>query len=316
VSQHSAVSADLAQLEQALRETWEGDPDLASGPMRDLMEAGGKRIRPTLLLLCSRLGVHDLTRVQPAALAIELTHAATLVHDDVIDRSALRRGRPSVFASSGASDAILVGDYYFARAYREASRTGLAVVVETLAQSVMAICEGELEQQAFRFAYGPTIERYLRRCELKTGRLMSAACSIGADLGQMDRAGREACAAYGLELGIAFQIVDDVLDYQGDPLELGKPAGHDLLEGSATLPLILAREDPEVSRMLVDGQALDEVTVADVVRRVRDSGACERALEHARAHAERASEHIRKVAASPARAELEHVAAQMLGRKY
>lgn len=308
------VAQDLRRLEQRFQETWSADPELAAGPMRELMEAGGKRLRPTLLLLCAQLGDYDYARIEPAAMAVELTHAATLVHDDIIDRSAWRRGRPTVFAQAGASEAILVGDYYFGRAYREASRTGQATVVEVLATTVMAICEGELEQQKSRFDYLPRLDRYLRRCELKTGRLLAAACLIGAQLGDLDARARKAVERYGLQLGIAFQVVDDVLDYRADAAVLGKPSGHDLMEGSATLPLMLARPHPGLDRLLVQGQPPTPDAVAEVVALVRATGGCDRAMEVARRHAELALTELPTLPDTAPRAALRALVGEVLER--
>lgn len=271
--------------------------------MADLIDAGGKRIRPALVLLCAQLGRYDFAALAPAALAVELIHAATLVHDDVIDRSDTRRGRPTVLATEGESAAIVVGDFYFAKAYREAGRTGRPEVVELLAGAVMRVCQGELQQQQARFQYRISLERYLRRIQLKTAALVAAACAVGGVLARLDRAERARLTRYGSRLGMAFQMADDVLDYTASEAQLGKPVGHDLLEGHATLPLLLAYELPdgeELRAMLPQGRAPDPETVASIVDIVRRSGAPELALARAREAAAEARWELAGFGAGPA----------------
>jgi heptaprenyl diphosphate synthase len=254
--------------------------------MADLFAAGGKRIRPALVLLAAKCGHYDMQKLTPAAIAVELTHAATLVHDDVIDRSEVRRGRPTVAAQLGDEPAIVVGDFYFAKAYEQAAFTDSPEVVAILARAVMEICAGEVRQQATRHRYDTDVEEYMRRIEAKTATLLAACCDIGALLGGIDGNRRSALRAYGRLLGLAFQIADDVLDYEGSEDEIGKPIGHDIEEGFATLPLMLAMEDASIagklSRHLQPGRELSNAEAHDVVDLVRASRGPDRALERAR----------------------------------
>ena len=254
--------------------------------MMDLFAAGGKRIRPALVLLAAKCGRYDLQKLTPAAIAVELTHAATLVHDDVIDRAQVRRGRPTVAAQLGDEPAIVVGDFYFAKAYEQAAFTNSPEVVAILARAVMDICAGEVRQQAIRYRYDTGVEEYMRRIEAKTATLLAACCDIGALLGDIDGSRRSALRAYGRLLGLAFQIADDVLDYQGSEDEIGKPIGHDIAEGFATLPLMLAMEDaaiaPEIIRLLHSGRELSNAEAQQIVDLVRASRGPDRALERAR----------------------------------
>jgi heptaprenyl diphosphate synthase len=148
--------------------------------MADLFAAGGKRLRPALVLLAAHVGSYDLQVLTPAAVAVELTHAATLVHDDVIDRAPLRRGRPTVAASLGDEPAIVIGDFYFAKAYERAARTDSPEVVALLANAVMEICAGEVRQQAIRHRYSTDVDEYMRRIEAKTATLLAACRQVGA----------------------------------------------------------------------------------------------------------------------------------------
>jgi heptaprenyl diphosphate synthase len=265
---------------------------MVAGPMAELFAAGGKRLRPALVLLSARCGHYDLQPLTPAAMAVELTHAATLVHDDVIDRSSVRRGRPTVAAALGDEPAIVIGDFYFAKAYEQAARSQSTEVVGILARTVMEICAGEVRQQAIRHLYSTGIDEYMQRIEAKTATLLAACCDIGALLSGLPAAQRSALHAYGRLLGLAFQIADDVLDYRGSMGEIGKPIGHDIAEGFSTLPLMLALEDAGIAtrleHLLHDGRKLSPEEAHEVADVVRESGAPERALARARDYAVKA----------------------------
>lgn len=276
------AAPDLARVEIELRREIQHDPPEVARPMADLFDAGGKRLRPALVLLCAMCGSYDPGRVLPAAMAVEMTHAATLVHDDVIDRSPTRRGRPTMAADLGDEPAIVIGDYYFAKAYEHAARTQKPEVVVILAEAVMKICAGEVRQQAIRYRYSTDVDEYMQRIEAKTATLLAACCDIGGLLGGLDDAQRAALRAYGRSLGLAFQIADDVLDYTGSEGEVGKPIGHDILEGFATLPLMMS------AIPLEDNRKLGEDEARRVVESVRRGDGPGRALEEARRHAREA----------------------------
>ena len=262
--------------------------------MADLFDAGGKRIRPALVLLASRCGTYEEERVIPAAMAVEVTHAATLVHDDVIDRSATRRGRPTVAARLGHEPAIVIGDFYFAKAYEWAARTNVPQAVAILADAVMKICAGEVRQQSIRYRYSTDVDEYMQRIEAKTATLLAACCDIGALLGGLAEKDQDALREYGRSLGLAFQIADDVLDYTGTEGEVGKPIGHDILEGFATLPLMLS------SIQVEDDRRLSEADASRVVEAVRKSNGPRDALEQAMKHARDARQQLQKVKRSEA----------------
>ena len=313
------MAADLRIVEASLLRSIRDDPDVVAGPMEDLFEAGGKRIRPVLVLLSAKCGLYDLDRLIPAAMAVELTHAATLVHDDVIDRAAVRRGRPTVAARLGDEPAIVVGDYYFAKAYELAALTESPAVVAILARAVMGVCAGEVRQQAIRHRYSTSVDEYMRRIEAKTATLLAACCDIGALLGELTDQERSALRTYGRLLGLAFQIADDVLDYVGSEDEIGKPIGQDIAEGFATLPLMLAIEDPSVARelkqKLVDGHPLTGDQAHEVAEMVKTSRGPTQALERAREHASEARRQLTALHASEARDALAELAAYVVSRK-
>jgi heptaprenyl diphosphate synthase len=313
------VAADLATVEAALRNGIRHDPDEVAAPMTDLFAAGGKRVRPALVLLAARCGHYDLEHLLPAAMAVELTHAATLVHDDVIDRSPVRRGRPTVAASLGDAPAIVIGDFYFAKAYEHAARTDSTEVVGILARAVMEICAGEVRQQAIRYQYSTVVDEYMDRIEAKTAALLAACCDIGAVLAGLASKERSALHEYGRMMGLAFQIADDVLDYLGSEGEIGKPIGKDVTEGFATLPLMLAMGDAsvasELKKVLQDGRELNAQQASAVVEIVRQSGAPQRALQRAQQHASAANKQLDVIVAGEVRDALAALADYVVSRK-
>jgi heptaprenyl diphosphate synthase len=259
--------------------------------MAALVAAGGKRLRPALVLLAAKLGRYDLQKLAEPAIAVELTHAATLVHDDVIDRAELRRGRPTVAMSQGNDSAIVIGDYYLVKAYELAARSGSPAVVSTLARAVMEICAGEVRQQSMRYVYALGEDDYLQWIHDKTAGLLAACCDIGGLLGEVGEDAKLALHRYGIHLGFAFQIADDVLDYTATEDEIGKPIGHDLLEGFATLPVMLALRTGAVGR-LEDGRRLAPDEARAIAERIRNSEAPSMALERAREFASKARDEL------------------------
>jgi geranylgeranyl pyrophosphate synthase len=244
------------------------------------LAAGGKRLRPMLVLLCG--GPEAGEGAIRAATAVELVHMASLVHDDVLDAAPLRRGRPTVVASSGREAATAVGDLLFSRAFAElaAAGDGAERRVRLLATAALGLARGELAQRRDAFELEIGAERYLERCRLKTARLFECACLVGAEP-EADGSESEALATFGREIGLAFQLLDDVLDVAGPPDRTGKARGTDLLDGTVTLPLILARErDPKLATL--DLRALDAAGADAVCERIAATGVLEEVRADAR----------------------------------
>jgi len=255
------------------------DPDPVALPMRRLMEAGGKRLRPKLVQLTSRIGpTQEPQRAASLAAAVELLHNATLIHDDYVDESTHRRGRPTVAAAEGAERAIAVGDYYFAKATRLIAELGNASVATTMAEALEAICASQIDDVAQRGAFPGDHDSYMRVVRGKTAALFAAACVSGALLSDAPADVIEALRRYGELLGIAFQMADDMVDFSPDS---GKPIGLDIRQRALSLPLIYAAEDrsvgPEVRTLLAGSLGDNEVdrvaelvTASDALRRVGD----------------------------------------------
>jgi geranylgeranyl pyrophosphate synthase len=265
----------LAELEERLRETVAGHPGTVAEAGASALAAGGKRLRPLLVFLSASSGRDPV----PAGVAVELVHMASLVHDDLIDRAALRRGRETAWRTHGSIGARATGDYLFARAFSELAATGDAEGVQLLAGASLALVEGEALQHAQAHRPDTTERDYLRRCTLKTAELFRAACLLG----NRD----EALGRFGLALGIAFQITDDILDCSGTTIETGKLAGNDLREGTPTLPLILAAREDSFVREALAGGPLDGALI-----RVAQTGALDRAREFALKYAAEARSHL------------------------
>jgi geranylgeranyl pyrophosphate synthase len=242
------------------------------------LAAGGKRLRPVLVFLCGDGdGVDE--RLVAAGAAVELLHMATLVHDDVLDAAKLRRGRPTVFAVAGRSAATATGDLLFSRAFAELAATGSEEAVRALSTASSALARGELMQRADAWDANVTPDSYLERCRLKTASLFEASCRLGALFGgRPDLA--PALGQFGERLGVAFQMLDDVLDVSGPAERTGKPRGADLLDGTVTLPLILARrQDPTLPGEVTTAQDAEAVC-----ERIAATGALEDARGQAFAH--------------------------------
>jgi geranylgeranyl pyrophosphate synthase len=251
--------------------------------------AGGKRLRPLLVFVAAGPDPAGRAAALRAAVAVELVHSATLVHDDVLDAAVLRRGRPTVVASAGRSIATATGDLLFSRAFAELAGGGTVEPVRVLSDASSALVQGELLQREDAWKLQTTRERYLRRCDLKTARLFRAACELGAlagggesadaDSPPLSKAGRiRLLGEFGERIGLAFQLLDDVLDVSGPAERTGKHRGTDLLDGTVTLPLILARErDPDLAKL-----DLRAVRTPEQAEGVCDAIAATGALEAAR----------------------------------
>ena len=257
----------LDSIEERLARSVASHPGLVAAVGNEALAAGGKRLRPLLVFLSTPPGLEPSL---PTGVAVELVHMATLVHDDLIDRAHFRRGKAAAWSVHGADAARATGDYLFARAFAELAATGDPEAVNVLAGATLALARGEALQRTQAHDPSTTVEAYLERCALKTGALFEAACRLGGGSGE-----------YGVALGVAFQIADDVLDCAGTTIETGKIAGTDLRDGTPTLPLLLAaREDAVVRRALAGGP------LHGVLVRVAATGALDRsrdvALEYAR----------------------------------
>ncbi len=292
------LASFLEVLELRLEQAVGSRPGLVAEIGAETLAAGGKRLRPVLVFLATPPELRGGDRPLAAGSAIELVHMATLVHDDLLDGAVLRRGRATAWAAHGEHAAKAAGDYLFARAFAQLAPLGDAAALAVLANAALALARGEALQRRQAFRPDTSVDDYLLRCSLKTGKLFEAACVL---------AGGRRLGAFGVALGVAFQIVDDILDCTGTAGATGKAPGADLRDGTPTLPLIFAsREDAQVRRALAGER------VPDALARVAATGALDAARGLALAYAERAREALD---GEPDRASLEALTSLVVDRE-
>jgi octaprenyl-diphosphate synthase len=301
------IAEDLQQVDDVIRRRLDSEVVLIRTIAQYIIAGGGKRLRPALVLLASSAFGQRAASRHDLAAVIEFIHTATLLHDDVVDESSLRRGRKTANAEFGNAASVLVGDFLYSRAFQMIVGAGSLRVMKVLADATNVIAEGEVLQLLNVHDPDTDEQKYLRVIRYKTAKLFEAATQVGAIIGGAGPEAETALAEYGMHLGTAFQLVDDVLDYSGDIHETGKNLGDDLAEGKPTLPLIYAmRAGTESERALIrhaieHGGKLDLEGVVAAIHRV---GALEYARGQAKREATTAIERLRFVSESPFRESL------------
>ncbi|MGY4827822.1 octaprenyl diphosphate synthase [Sphaerotilaceae bacterium SBD11-9] len=298
------MAAEMREVDAVIQHRLSSDVALINQISHYIISAGGKRIRPMLVLLfANALGFRGMERFELAA-TVEFIHTATLLHDDVVDESALRRGRETANALFGNAASVLVGDFLYSRAFQMMVSVNRMRVLEVLADATNVIAEGEVLQLMNMHDPDLAVEDYLKVIRFKTAKLFEASARLGAVLADASPEVEDACASYGRSLGTAFQLVDDLLDYEGSTSELGKNVGDDLREGKPTLPLLIAMERASAEERLMVRHAIEqgEVTrLAEIVDIVRHTGAIEATRDAARAEADKAQANLMALPATPYR---------------
>jgi geranylgeranyl pyrophosphate synthase len=300
-----------SRLEEAVRIDYPGVADLILG----LVRAGGKRLRPLILLLAGRAYDNDRDTLVTAGAGVELLHTASLVHDDTLDRAGMRRGRPTLNSVLPSGAVILLGDFLFAQSAMLAAATNSPRVVGIFASTLADICDGQLREMFFAHRLDQSREEYERRIFGKTASLFAGSAEMGAILGDAPETAVQALRQYGSDVGMAFQIVDDVLDLREGASQLGKPASQDLAQGTVTLPTIIyasgLTEGSEAATRLdavVSGETVEPSEVDRVVEEIRGSGALEAAMEEAIRFATRSKTHVAAASDPETRDMLEQIA--------
>lgn len=308
------VRGDLEHVEASVRRAAEVDYPVLGAVLAELVAAGGKRLRPALMLLIGRAFGAETAPLIPAAAAAELIHTAGLVHDDIIDGAATRRGTPTLNTLFNSGTVILVGDYLFAQAARVAAETGSARVMAIFGQILTEITDGQLREIFKAHDAEQSRADYERRIYGKTASLFAGAAEIAGVLAGASERQLTALRVYGTQLGLAFQVVDDVLDLQETSAALGKPAGSDLKQGTVTLPMMIFLEeaaDPREAERLreaIRGNGCAEEEYEAVVTMLRQSSALRRALDEAIRYADLAKEAVTYLPAGDARDTLVEIA--------
>lgn len=290
---YTSIDVDMHAVDAVIRARLSSEVVLVNQVAEYIISAGGKRMRPALLLLAARACGYAGTHHHELAAVVEFIHTATLLHDDVVDESALRRGRDTANAVFGNAASVLVGDFLYSRAFQMMVDVGDMRIMKILADATNTVAEGEVLQLMNCGNADISIDEYLQVIRYKTAKLFEAAARLGALLGKADAIVEEALAAYGMHIGTAFQLIDDVLDYSGDEAETGKHVGDDLAEGKPTLPLIHAMrhgtpEQAATVRAAIENT--DRESFPAVLAAVRSSGALAVAHQHGAAEAGRAKD--------------------------
>lgn len=315
------MRSDLDQVEQRLRREVDVDYPFIGEILDGLIAAGGKRLRPLMLLLAARPFDYDIARLLPAAAGVELLHTASLIHDDTVDHAEVRRGHPTLNSLVSTETVILFGDYIFARAAMLAAETMNAKVVGVFASTLGDICDGELREIFTARELGQSLDDYERRIYGKTAALFAGSAEMGAILGHADEQQIQSMRRFGKNVGMAFQIVDDVLDLRESTSQIGKPAGLDLRQGTVTLPTMLFFEHDgndgdktEIVRRAVGGNGAtdDDYNLATTV--IRESGALERSIAVAARYVNDAKDELLQIPPGETRDMLTAVADEALLR--
>jgi heptaprenyl diphosphate synthase len=284
-----------------------------------MLEASGKMIRPRLVYLTASLYSHNPEVVRDMAVAVELIHLASLVHDDVIDNALVRRGKESINSRWGNKVSVLSGDYLFATAFNLINQHQLEQVMETITQTIKIMCIGEIKQLSMAFKTDISEEDYFEKTYKKTACLFASSCKIGALVSTMPREEVSILEQYGLYLGYAYQIIDDVLDFESDVSLIGKPVGNDLAEGNITLPIIFALNDPVYGAQLkecLSGPCITPVVMSKVLQILKDSGSLKKAVESSKSFIEAGLKLLNGLSSRPGINALRSVSSYLLSNYY
>jgi octaprenyl-diphosphate synthase len=315
------VEDDLARVEDVFQEQARSDVRLVGEIGRYVQEGGGKRVRPALLLLASRLCGYRGDRAVTLASTVEFIHTASLLHDDIIDEATTRRGRPSVNSRWGNDITVLLGDFLYTKSMAMALSQDNLRIMRLLSDVTLRLIEGEILEIERNGDLAVTAEDHLDTIRRKTADLFAACTRIGAILGEAGEVGEEALAGYGLNLGLCFQMVDDLLDFTAEEKTLGKPVAHDLREGKVTLPMIFlirraGRAAAEKVKAVLEDRAFSRVTQDELVRMARDCGALDEARELAERYADLARRDLLAFEPSAYRDALEALPGFILSRDH
>ena len=319
---YEPVQEDLVKVEDSLSLVTRTDFPWLSELLDYSLKSGGKRIRPALVLLSGKFYSYNLSYLLPMATAVELMHAATLIHDDAIDKSSIRRGRPTINKLWGEEQAVLLGDYLFAKAGETVTETQNIPVIRLFSQTLETITSGELNQAVNAFNLEQTRQQYLRRISGKTASLFSLATESGVILSRAPKKVVKALKEYGDNLGIAFQIVDDILDFVGTEEEMGKPIGSDLAQGTFTLPAMLILElypeDNLIKELFNNRYMPDEdrqANIKRVIELVVNSPIVEQCYATASDYCAKASQSLKELPDNASRRALLELADYVIDRK-
>ncbi|GGG17471.1 heptaprenyl diphosphate synthase component 2 [Lysinibacillus alkalisoli] len=316
---YADLKSDLEIIEKELEKALNSSSHLLNDASLHLLQAGGKRIRPIFVLLGAKFGDYDIQQVKNVAVPLELIHMASLVHDDVIDNSDMRRGRETVKAQWNNRVAMYTGDFIFARALTYMTELDNQRLHQILAHTMVEICNGEVIQIEDKFIVDQSLKDYFRRIKRKTALLISSSCELGAVAAGATEKDARHLRRFGYFVGMSFQIIDDILDIMATDEELGKPAGSDLLQGNITLPILLALQDeavrPYIEKVVAHEQLSEEDRQA-MLKKLRKSPAIAEAKKVSDKYLQKALREIEQLPKHPTRKKLRDIALFMGKRKF
>ncbi|MDN4493869.1 heptaprenyl diphosphate synthase component II [Ureibacillus aquaedulcis] len=315
---YSDLKSDIDIIEKELETALNSSSHLINDASLHLLQAGGKRIRPVFVLISAKFGQYNIDQIKNIAVPLELIHMASLVHDDVIDDSDLRRGRHTVKAQWNNRVAMYTGDFIFARALEYVTSIENVKVHQILAKTMVEICNGEVIQIEDKFRGEQNLKDYFRRIKRKTALLIESSCELGAVVGGLDDKNVRHLKRFGYFVGMSYQIVDDILDFTATDKELGKPAGSDLLQGNITLPILLLKDHPTIQRF-VEKASKSDVSEADrleMLKVVRNSDAIKQAINLSNQYLRKALKEVDALPNHPMKKKLRDVALFIGKRKF
>ncbi|MDQ0213696.1 heptaprenyl diphosphate synthase [Oikeobacillus pervagus] len=314
---YSFLKADIELIEKELENAIQSHSPLLNGASLHLIQAGGKRIRPVFVLLAAKFGQYDIERIKDVAVALELIHMASLVHDDVIDDAELRRGKPTIKAQWNNKVAMYTGDYIFARSLEYITNIEDAQAHQILSSTMVELSIGEIVQIKDKYRYEQNLREYLRRIKRKTALLIAASCQLGAIAAGAEEEVHRKLYQFGYYVGMAFQITDDILDFTATEKELGKPAGDDLRQGNITLPVLYAMENKALrSKIIKVTEHSTKNEMEEIIRLIKSTDAIERSHILSKKYLVKALNILEELPVNRAKKSLKDVATFIGKRKY
>lgn len=314
---YSFLEQDLEIVERELEKSVQSQDQLLSDAGLHLLQAGGKRIRPVFVLLSAMFGQYDIHTIKKVAVALELIHMASLVHDDVIDDAELRRGRETIKAKWDNQIATYTGDYLFAKSLEIMTEIENPLAHQILSKTIVEVCLGEIEQIKDKYNFDQSYRTYLKRIKRKTALLIASSCQIGAVSADVPEKWHKRLYWFGYYIGLSYQIVDDVLDFTSTEKELGKPVGSDLLHGNITLPVLLAMKNGDLKRRIIQvNEHTPPEEVKEIINDLKTSGAIDQSIEISNRYLEKSLNMLEPLPKGKAKATLLKIAKYIGKRKF
>jgi heptaprenyl diphosphate synthase len=314
---YSFLNTDLKEIEKELQETIKSEHPLLQEASLHTLQAGGKRLRPVFVLLAGKFGQYELDIIKNVAVALELIHMASLVHDDVIDDAELRRGKPTIKAKWDNRIAMYTGDYIFARSLELITQIHKPEAHKILSHTIVEVSLGEIEQIRDKYNFDQHLKTYLRRIKRKTALLIASSCQLGAIASGVPREIHQKLFLFGYYVGMAFQITDDILDFTSTEKELGKPAGSDLRQGNITLPVLFAMKDQHLRANIIKvHEHMDNSELQSIISQIKKSGSIEQSIQYSDWYLQKALVIIEELPSNSAKLALTNIAKYIGKRKF